>query len=195
MNKIPSLFVRSFEGQDCTLTGEVTPGCEWVLEGKGTPTEKYDGTACLVRNEAIYARYDRKKNRKTGSWKPEPDGWIACQQSGIHWPGWKPVREEPEYQWHREAFAFWSGEAGSYELVGPKVQGNPYGLMDSHQLWRHGGITLFDLPSPPTVESLESYLEDHYIEGIVWHHSEHGMVKLKASDFNLVWPNDPPKVL
>jgi len=58
MKKIPSLFVRDYEMdkpfdgipvKGCFLaTYEVTPGCEWVLNGEGVATRKWDGTAIMV---------------------------------------------------------------------------------------------------------------------------------------------------
>ena len=41
MKKMPTLFIREFapNGGILRVTEEVTPGCEWVLNGEGVPTE------------------------------------------------------------------------------------------------------------------------------------------------------------
>ena len=69
---------------------------------------------------------------------------------------------------------------GTYELCGPKVQGNPEGFA-VHTLVCHGAMMLSD--SPRDYAGLRTYLADGRIEGIVWHHSDGRMVKIKAKDF------------
>lgn len=49
MKKIPCLLQREFY-EDHTfklLEDKITLGCEWVLNGEGVATEKFDGTACM----------------------------------------------------------------------------------------------------------------------------------------------------
>jgi hypothetical protein len=184
MNKIVSLFARNYDG-DRLVRDEVVPGAEWVLAGEGRPTVKYDGTACMVRDGVLYKRYDRKGG------KSAPDGWVAAEDAPNehtgHWPGWVPVGDGPDDQWHRQAFADppdgW--QDGTYELLGPKVQGNPY-TMGSHVLAPHGLDTLQD--DPRTFDAIRDYLTAVPIEGIVWHHPDGRMVKIKARDFGLRWP-------
>ena len=59
MKKIPTLFRRDYEGNR-QVVDEVTEGCEWVIHGGGTPTEKFDGTCCMVKGGKLYKRYDRR---------------------------------------------------------------------------------------------------------------------------------------
>lgn len=47
MQKIITLFQRNHE-TDRLVRDEVTPGAEWVLEGAGWATKKWDGTRCLI---------------------------------------------------------------------------------------------------------------------------------------------------
>lgn len=205
MQKIKSLFKRDYEGTRQAYD-EIVPGSEWVIEGEGVATIKVDGTSCLVRDGKLYKRYDRKLNdaaarRKkkgsTGPWqladyKPAPEGWEAVEEQPDentgHWPGWLRVSEDATDQWHREAFAaaLQQGvlEDGTYELVGPKVQGNIYNL-DSHQLWRHGTQTT---EAPRSFGGLKAWFADHVVEGLVWHHPDGRMVKIKRKDFGLPWP-------
>jgi hypothetical protein len=69
---------------------------------------------------------------------------------------------------------------GTYELLGPKINGNPEGY-DSHTLIRHDYAQPVD--APRDYESLRKWLLDHQYEGIVWHHPDGRMAKLKRRDF------------
>jgi len=185
MKKIPSLFQRNYDS-DRLVRDEVVPGCEWVLDGEGMPTVKFDGTSCLVANGALWKRYDAKKG------KEPPAYFLPAQREADaetgHLPGWVPVGDGPEDRWHREAFSTVVPlRDGTYELVGPKVQGNPYGR-DNHVLLRHGELPCIALSSPPTYAALKVYLAALDIEGIVWHHSDGRMCKIKRRDFGLPWP-------
>ena len=72
---------------------------------------------------------------------------------------------------------------GTYELCGPKVQGNPEQL-ETHTLIKHGCETL--LVPDLSFEGIKSFLENHDIEGIVFHHkSDDRMCKIRKSDFGL----------
>jgi len=190
MKKIPSVFERNFDG-DMLLRDEVVPGCEWVLAGEGVPTVKWDGTACMVRDDQLFTRYDRKRNRKTGKRKPAPPGWEACEEEPNehtgHWPGWVPVGEdEPQFTHHRHAKV----EAGhlpdgTYELIGPKFQGNPQAVSDSWFV-PHGKT---EVPcGERTFEAIRTRLGVTPFEGIVFHHEDGRMAKVKRKDFGLPWP-------
>ncbi|MGB1225780.1 MAG: hypothetical protein ACPHCN_16790, partial [Mycobacterium sp.] len=76
---------------------------------------------------------------------------------------------------------------GTYELMGPKVQGNPMGLMN-HRLLRHDALPKFP-DAPRTFEGLWDFLlgeefTDSLWEGIVWHHPDGRMAKLKVKDLS-----------
>ena len=182
MKKIPSVFKRDYEGNR-QVYDEIVPGCEWVLAGEGTATEKIDGTACLVRDGKLYKRYDAKKG------KTPPEGFEPTEEAPDpntgHWPGWIPVTNAPEDRWHREAIFITYPADGTYELVGPKIQSNPY-HHDVHRLVKHGSIVLNDVPRD--FEGIRDYLVRTYIEGIVWHHPDGRMAKIKRHDFGLPWP-------
>lgn len=179
MKKIPTLFQRNPERY---LTEEVTPGCEWVLAGEGMPTRKFDGTCCLIERGKFFKRYELKKDQVA------PDGYKPAQDPDPitgDTPGWVLVGDGPEDQWHREALAALqyvpNAQDGTYELIGPKVQGNPE-KHAAHGLVRHGASHL-PLSTPRTFEGLKAYLGAHQIEGIVWHHPDGRMVKIKRKDF------------
>jgi len=187
MKKIPSLFKRDYEGTRLVYD-EVVPGAEWVIAGEGVATRKIDGTSCLVRAGKLYKRYDARAG------KSPPSGFEPAQEEADlvtgHWPGWLPVGDGPEDRWHREALAN-AGTLpdGTYELIGPKVQGNAEGL-DQHVLVPHGAELLGDVPR--TFEGIRAYLASHEIEGIVWWRvpgdPDCDKAKIKRRDFKLPWP-------
>jgi hypothetical protein len=187
MRKIPTLFKRVFDDGAMYITREVTPGLEWVLEGKGEATEKVDGSAVARINGVWYKRFDAKRGRRI------PPGSIACQPipdlyTG-HWPHWTPADlENPSNRWFKAAVGNtpWIGDAdGTFELVGKHLQGNPYGLDDDF-LERHGRIKIKDCPR--TFDGIEEYLRTHEIEGIVWWLDGEPRCKIKRTDFGFKWP-------
>ena len=192
MRKMPSLFNREFDNHHVVkCLNEVTPGCEWVINGEGVATEKLDGTCCLIEGHKIYARYDFKKGRKL------PEGAIPCQEAPDpitgHFPHWVLCTNQPQYKYHIEAFERMKILAirynkiypnGTYELCGVHFQSNPYNL-DTDILYHHGDKVLEDVPR--TYEGIKDYLENHYIEGIVFHRGNGEMCKIKRSDFGFEW--------
>lgn len=187
MQKIISLYKRDHEGTR-QIYDEVVEGAEWVLAGEGVPTIKTDGTACLMQDGHLSKRFDRKL--KDGKYKDAPEAWVAAEEKPNehtgHWPGWLPVGDGPEDKWHRSALRDVPLSDGTYELVGPKVQGNPYKLTQ-HELWRHG-VGEINWKPLDTFASIRDFLGNSAIEGIVWHHSDGRMVKIKRRDFGLPWP-------
>ena len=182
MKKIISLFARNYDG-DRLVRDELVPGAEWVPAGEGIATVKHDGTSCLVSDGRLFKRHDAKAG------KTPPPGFVPAQQPDAvtgHWPGWVPVGDGPEDRWHREALAFHLKHGtvrdGTYELCGPRIQGNPERL-DGHVLIAHGCDELPD--APRTFAALRDYLAARDIEGIVWHHPDGRMVKIKSKDFGL----------
>lgn len=190
MKKMPTLFKREFsEGRVVKVGPEVTPGCEWVLNGEGIATRKLDGTCTMVQNGKLYKRYDAKKGKL-----PPPDA-IPCQPEPdpvtSHWPHWVPVKEsDPNDRWFIEAWRRQTAICGvpvdgTYELCGPHFHGNPEGYgYDLFQ--RHGSVILRDVPRE--LEAIRGYLKIHEMEGIVFHHEDGRMCKIKRSDFGLPWP-------
>lgn len=186
MNKIKSLFKRDYEGTR-RVYNEVVEGSEWVINGEGIATRKWDGTSCAIIGGKLYKRYDRKINKKTGQYKGVPAGAIPCEDSPNehtgHWPHWVPcLRINPEDRYHWEAFDSESTlEEGTYELVGPRINGNP-DKFESHVLVKHGEELVWNCPRD--FEGIKEYLRDRDIEGVVWHHPDGRMVKIKRKDFN-----------
>lgn len=179
MKKMKTVFVVD---RTCNrATNEVMPGNEWVVNGEGVATIKHDGTSCMVRDGKLYKRFDLKAGRNM------PEGFEPCEAAPDantgHWPGWVPVNDAPENRWHNEAFANGEFEDGTYELVGPKVNGNKYSLT-SHALWKHGCEVV---DAPRTFEELRDWLEGRNIEGLVFHRGNGEMAKLRRKDFGFKW--------
>lgn len=192
MQKVITLFKRDYEGTRLVFN-ELVEGAEWVTLGEGRATEKIDGTSCLIRDRKLYKRFDAKKGRRP------PVNFEAAQDEPDpvtgHWPGWVPVGDGPEDKWHRAGFQNTTEtseieDGTTYELVGPKVQGNKYGLA-FHYLRKHGDVTLDD--APRDFNGLKKYFEDHpQYEGIVWHHPDGRLVKIKQRDFGFKWEGRVP---
>lgn len=182
MRKIPTLFKRDPDDMKRVLD-EVTPGCEWVLAGEGVATRKYDGTCVRVLAGEMWARREVKPGKQ-----PPPDfEQVDHDETTGKTVGWIPVDESKEYARHWEAFfalaAQGAPEDGTYELIGPKVNQNPEGA-PSHLLVRHDRAERYPAMNRPSgYDELESALTTLHWEGIVWHHPDGRMAKLKRRDF------------
>lgn len=179
MKKTISLFQRNYDG-DRLVRNEIVPGAEWVQAGEGQATRKYDGTCCMVKEGVLYRRYDAKNG------KEPPKGFIPAQDPDPltgHWPGWLQCEPtNPNDRWFIEAFESSPPKMdGTYELIGPKIQGNPE-KFDTHYLIQHG---VEKLDAPRTFNEIKEWFKGKDIEGIVWHHPDGRMVKIKKKDFGL----------
>lgn len=193
MKKIPTLFVR--DPTTRLATPEVEPGCEWVLAGEGRATRKWDGTCCMVRGGALYKRveWDQKK----GDAPPE---WLHhdFDPAMRHGHGWLPVGIGPEDWMHREAWGH-GGLAlpdGTYELVGPRIGKNPEGVLDVHLIPHLNPPWVVDgcADVPRDFSGVRAWLESWNVEGVVWHHPDGRMAKIKRVDFGIEWAGKKVKV-
>ena len=177
MKKIPTIFKRNPDNMS-EILDIPHPDCQWVFEGEGVATKKYDGTCIKIENDGYFKRREIKPGKKV------PEDFIEEETDGNTGKrvGWVPVNPiSKEDQWHMEAFE--EGlEDGTYELVGPKVQGNPE-RSENHKLVKHSEAETLDAPRSYT--QLAEWFEDKDIEGIVFHHPDGRMAKIKKSDFGL----------
>lgn len=179
MKKIPTIFVRDMNRQPALVIPTWRLDCLWVRDGEGIATRKYDGTSCLVRDGKLYKR----RELRSGDVVPSDFESLGTDVDTGKTVGWVPVGDGPEDRWHREAF---HGELdGTYELLGPKIQGNK-DQRTRHVLQAHGTALMYPL-APRAFEEIKAFLTENVIEGLVWHHEDGRMAKIKRRDFGLKW--------
>lgn len=188
MKKIQSLFQRNYDG-DRQVRNEVVPGSEWVTNGEGYATRKWDGLALLIQDGLAYTRYDAKVGRTPPAdfipAQPEPD-----PKSG-HWPGWVPLLSTLKHvhealKSYQTMLGGTTIPDGTYEVCGPKI-GTRHGAnpenMQHHVVIPHGKHRLHCCPRD--FDKLKEYLSWSNIEGVVWYHEDGRRVKIKAADFGI----------
>lgn len=198
MKKISTLFKKDPKDLGRVIN-EVNPENQWVIDGMGVATQKFDGIASAIFDGELYKRLDVKKGKQA------PLSAIPCQEADEitgHHPHWiKCERTNPSDKVFFEAFdllvfdkAYKSSKEldGTYELCGEsisterfKAKFNVEGLV-GHRLLRHGSVILEinDL----SFDGLEEYLSnpDNDIEGIVFYHKmDARMCKLRKKDFGI----------
>jgi hypothetical protein len=184
MKKISTLFKKNPENLGRVIN-EPNPENEWVFNGEGIATRKFDGTAAAIINGELYKRYDVKKGKQV------PPNSIPCQEPDEitgHWPHWvKCDRSKPEDKYFFEGYDYLlklnlKPLDATYELIGEKIQGNPENV-EGHKLVMHGKH-LLPLKNI-SFDSVRDYLENNDIEGIVFHHPDGRMCKIRKSDFGI----------
>lgn len=210
MKKIPTLFEREYENHKVVgITDRLTdPAFQDILDhpAKYRWTTKFDGTCCCVMNGIVYKRYDAKRGKKA------PEGAIPCCDPDPvtgHHPHWVVVHDgDPGDKYIVEAFknsapSYEVNDAGvirvdlpdfTYEAVGPKIQGNPYGMAPDakHMAIKHGEDIFLSFPDSlrTSLEDIRYFLQHSPIEGIViWDPIKNEpLCKIKRSDFGFEWP-------
>jgi hypothetical protein len=182
MKKIPTLFIR--DSSRHYVTQEVTPGCEWVLAGEGIPTRKWDGTCVMLDGSGQWWFRREVKAGKSPSGEFIPVETDAVTGKTVGWEkessaGFGPLLAEAltNSQWAESK----EGESlpDTYELVGPKINGNPEGL-SQHVLLPHGSMRLHHVGNTP--DEIQSFVAAMEGEGIVWWHPDGRKAKLKRKD-------------
>jgi hypothetical protein len=188
VKKIPTYFDRDWSGDRSRVVPTVNPDCRWVADGEGVATQKIDGACAMIRDGKLF------KRREMSARQQMPVGFelVATDLNTDKAVGWLPVGDGPEDRWFREAF----GEGlpwqdGTYELLGPKVQGNPEGY-GAHVLISHDQLLMSDQP-PRDFDGLRAWMSGQNIEGVVWHHPDGRRAKLKLRDFGLSRAADAAK--
>jgi hypothetical protein len=183
VKKIPTMFVRDWDGDRRYVLPEVTEGCQWVIAGEGTPTRKFDGTCVMFDGDRWWARREVKEG------KTAPASFVEVdhdEETGKTM-GWEPIEQSGFAKLHAQAIADTERHAvgwppGTYELCGPKVNGNPEGY-GTHRLIHHSAAEPLD-DAPRDFAGLAAWLHAHPYEGIVWHHPDgQRMAKVKKRDF------------
>ena len=184
MKKIPTLFLRGWADAPNHVTPIVADGCQWVINGEGTPTRKYDGTCFMFDGERWWARREVKKG------KSAPAGFTGLETDGVtaKTVGCEPAEQSSFARYHAEALRNEERNGtladfgpGTYELCGPKVNGNPEAFA-SHVLVPHAEADVLE-DVPRDYDGLAAWLHAHPYEGIVWHHPDGRKCKIKRRDF------------
>jgi hypothetical protein len=186
MQKIPTLFMRNEALHGHPVIDQVTPGCEWVLAGEGSATRKLDGMNVKIEAGILYKRQKPKERDYDDA------SYVLCK------------RADPSDKHLFEAFD-WSVSAelgpmpdGIYEALGPKIQGGAEGFSDDkpclvavvpYQValdieWLQG------IQIERTFLGIRRFLAAHRFEGIVFHHADGRMAKIKRKDYQLEWPTE-----
>lgn len=180
MQKIPTLFERNPDDRRYVLD-KVNPDAAWVLAGEGHATRKYDGTCVrLDQGGNWWARREVKLGRR------RPDGFVEISHDEVtsKTVGWEPIYQSPFVKAWDEAWTVQreSGlpiSSGTFDLCGPKVNGNPECLTE-HVLIPHGALPV---DAPRTFAELAVWLHEQPYEGVVWHRGDGRMAKIKKRDF------------
>lgn len=186
MRKIPTIFDRNWD-TDRKVNAKLAVDFDFE---QAIATEKIDGTNIrITMRQGTVVRVEKRRNpskaqKQQGIQEPwyldasefaKEDKWIFDAVKNTD------LSEVPNGEWSAEAF-------------GKNVQGNPL-KMEGNQVF------LFSLPSwrekiifdhvPHEFGALKEFLftqksligNDALIEGIVWHHPNGEMVKIKRKDF------------
>ena len=184
MNKIPTVYERDWEGDRSRVLSDVAPECEWVIAGEGVPTRKFDGTCVMFDGTSWWARREVKDG------KPTPPGFVSSGHDHVTLKnvGWEPIGQSSFAKFHAEAVAHteeWI--PGTYELCGPKVQGNPEGFT-AHVLIEHASADVVPV-GHRDFPGIEDALRKNDIEGIVFWRDPNDpkcdKAKIKAKDFGI----------
>jgi hypothetical protein len=178
MKKIPTIFERDWNGDRSRVVDQLVVDEAWL--GGAMPMRKYDGTCCMIRDGLLYKRREVKK----GQAAPEGFETVGTDEETGKTVGWVLVRDGPEDRWHREAFDRLAVKRdGTYELCGPHIQGNPEGLPQDELILHESAQSFGGVPRD--FAGLKTWLEGRNIEGLVFHHPDGRMAKIKLRDFGL----------
>jgi hypothetical protein len=187
VQKIPTLFTRDESTHGHPVIDAVTAGCQWVIDGEGNATRKLDGMNVKVASGLLYKR----QKPKTGEY--DEASYVPCR------------RDDPADKHLFEAFdAAVSVDLGSrlpdgvYEALGPKIHGGAEGYADHEPClipivpyqvaldieWLQG------IQIERTFLGLRRFLAAHRFYGIVFHHPDGRLAKIKRKDYGLAWPTE-----
>lgn len=186
IKKMPALFVIDRAAHIATT--DINEPAAWIFTEPSRPTYKKDGTSITVADDGtFYARRAVKKGKKA------PPGFIAAETDSYtgHTFGLEPIHQSNFAKVFDEAAKGQDLKPGTYELCGPKINGNPEGL-DTHQLIPHGSETADDIPDMRTVPREQAFemlktlfagYKERGIEGVVWWGADGKRTKLRVNDF------------
>ena len=186
MEKIPTMFRRNPEDRSRVLM-EVHPDCQWVLDGEGVATRKYEGTSVMLSPKGEW--WSRREVKK-GKERPENYLYLSTDPISGAEMGYEPMAQSSFREMHAEAVRSMPNKKftpGTYELVGPRINRNPEGV-HVHTLIKHEEAETYGKSGQPrTLELIRELVIvlgiDAGWEGIVFHHPDGRMAKIKFRDF------------
>lgn len=188
MKKIPTIFERDWNGDRSRVTTKCNNECLWVFNGDGVATRKYDGMACMFDGTTWFKRREMKDEDIERKGLPQGFVWADRDPTTAKVVGWVPIGDGPEDKYLREAAAnteeLTNAVPGTYEFLGPKSQGGIEGNFVEHIMWRHALAEQYP-DCPRTFDGIRDFMADRDIEGIVFHHPDGRMAKIKKRDFGV----------
>jgi hypothetical protein len=180
VKKIPTLFLRDYSLKCTPVTDSFNPECQWVFDGEGIATRKVDGINIKVENSISYMRITPNTKDYIEADYGRVDNKYVQYALGCYFDSavaeYSPLyRDVPQSTHFRD---------GIYEAYGEGIRGNAekvegYHVIRispvDHALVIHG--------IPRTYRGIMGYLATHDIEGIVFHHRDGRMAKIKTRDF------------
>jgi hypothetical protein len=186
VKKMPALFVIDRVAHQATT--DINENAAWIFSEPSHATIKRDGTSITVTDDGkIFARRAVKKG------KTAPPGFVPAETDSYtgHTFGVEPVGQSGYAKMFTEAAEGVTLQPGTYELCGPKINGNPENLTEP-KLLAHGSEEATEIPDMTTMpreeayEKLKTIFADYKkrgIEGVVWWGSDGKRTKLRVKDF------------
>lgn len=211
MKKIPTLFVRNHNTG--YVIPELNPEAAWVMEKAYPALRKYDGT-CVGNFLVVNGEVRTHKGVGSGEVQNKEDIsniWMARHTTvgRMRHPenfieeefdartgktfGWVPIEQSSFYKFFLEANEDLETEyLGTYELCGPKINGNPEGFK-KHKLVFHNAaeqlaninvLDIHEMSVEEAYEALKHTLGYMPVEGAIFKSPLNWMAKLKRKDFD-----------
>lgn len=194
MDKIPTLFKRNPEDMSLVIP-EFNGEALWLPlhQGPVAATVKKDGTNIRVtinRESPVPVFVEKRRN-------PSKKEKHRARSQGLPVPEPHYVGADPQDPSDKHIFAAveatdfssWPEGKFSCEALGPKIQG---GVESDEPMLYAFSLEPQVITDPPEIVfySIGRWLENHHVEGIVWHElfGQKRLTKIKRRDFGLPWP-------
>lgn len=186
VKKMPALFVIDREANIATTV--INEKAAWIFDEPSKATIKRDGTSITVTDDGtIFSRRSVKKG------KVAPPNFILAEVDSYtgHAFGLEPINQSGFIKPFKEALGNQKLTPGTYELCGPKINGNPEKLTTS-KLFNHGSDEATEIPDMTKMDRAEAYetlktifteYKKQGIEGVVWWGADGKRTKLRVYDF------------
>ena len=188
MKPIPCAYIKDPD----TGFPTIRPAVDWFAAGLGVAHRKWDGIPYLIEWSDEHASLVAHRGVKLGPNDPVPLQLRRTSDAG-HYPitGWLQGDTNNDNLFMDALHTVFAAgrsmpTAGTYELCGPDIKGNPENLKQ-HALLRHDLISYLRCPRQldEVVHFMLAGMEP--AEGIVWHYQGQ-YCQLTRADIGLPWP-------